>query len=97
MPVQPAVAAGGVAVRDPAESGSPRTAPLLAREMGAAATDPGDVLKQIRDSKQRQLFVLRDLTPWLRDPNAVKLGTKMPNYQLSEHEIDALVAYLQSL
>lgn len=37
------------------------------------------------------------LKTWLRDPNAVKLGTKMPNYQLSEQEIDALVAYLQSL
>ena len=37
------------------------------------------------------------LKAWLRDPNAVKLGAKMPNYQLSDHEIDALVAYLQSL
>lgn len=37
------------------------------------------------------------LKAWLRDPNAVKLGAKMPNYHLSDHEIDALVAYLQSL
>ncbi len=37
------------------------------------------------------------LKAWLRDPNAVKLGAKMPNYALSDHEIDALVAYLQSL
>lgn len=37
------------------------------------------------------------LAAWLRDPNAVKLGSKMPNYQLSEGEIDALVAYLRSL
>ena len=37
------------------------------------------------------------LKAWLRDPNAVKLGAKMPNYQLSDQEIDALVAYLQSL
>ncbi len=37
------------------------------------------------------------LKAWLRDPNAVKLGTKMPNYHLSEDEINALVAYLQSL
>jgi cytochrome c oxidase subunit 2 len=37
------------------------------------------------------------LVAWLRDPNAVKLGAKMPNYHLSDEEIDALVAYLQSL
>jgi mono/diheme cytochrome c family protein len=27
----------------------------------------------------------------------VKMGAKMPNYHLSEDEIDALVAYLESL
>lgn len=37
------------------------------------------------------------LHAWLRDPNAVKLGAKMPNYHLTEDEISALVAYLQSL
>jgi cytochrome c1 len=33
----------------------------------------------------------------LHDPNAVKLGAKMPNYHLTQGEIDALVAYLESL
>jgi cytochrome c oxidase subunit II len=37
------------------------------------------------------------LKAWLRDPDAVKLGAKMPNYHLSDEEIDALVAYLYSL
>lgn len=37
------------------------------------------------------------LKAWLRDPDAVKLGSKMPNYDLTEEEIDALVAYLYSL
>ena len=37
------------------------------------------------------------LAAWLRNPDAVKLGSKMPNYRLSEDEIDALVAYLGSL
>ena len=37
------------------------------------------------------------LEAWLRDPNAVKLGSKMPNYDLTQPEIDALVAYLYSL
>jgi cytochrome c oxidase subunit II len=34
---------------------------------------------------------------WLHDPPAEKPGSKMPNYHLSNDEIDALVAYLQSL
>jgi len=31
---------------------------------------------------------------WLRDPAAIKPATQMPNLQLSEAEIDALIAYL---
>jgi cytochrome c oxidase subunit 2 len=37
------------------------------------------------------------LEAWLRDPGAVKFGAKMPDYQLTEDEIDALVEYLYSL
>jgi cytochrome c oxidase subunit 2 len=37
------------------------------------------------------------LAQWLRDPLAVKPGSKMPNVGLTEQEIAALVAYLQSL
>jgi cytochrome c oxidase subunit 2 len=37
------------------------------------------------------------LKAWLRDPGAVKQGAKMPDYGLTEEEIDALVAYLYSL
>ena len=37
------------------------------------------------------------LEAWLRDPPAQKLGSKMPNYHLTEEEIDALVAFLYSL
>jgi cytochrome c oxidase subunit II len=37
------------------------------------------------------------LEAWLRDPNAVKMGAKMPDYDLTEQEIDALVAFLYSL
>jgi cytochrome c oxidase subunit 2 len=38
-----------------------------------------------------------NLAAWLRDPPAMKPGSLMPDYGLSEDEIDALVAYLQSL
>lgn len=43
-----------------------------------------------------------DTTPeqvaaWLRDPPAEKPGSFMPDYNLSEEQIDALVAYLETL
>lgn len=38
-----------------------------------------------------------NLRAWLDDPPAVKPGAKMPDYGLSSEEIDALIAYLQSL
>ena len=37
------------------------------------------------------------LEAWLRDPPGQKLGSKMPNYHLTEEEIDALVAFLYTL
>lgn len=38
-----------------------------------------------------------NLAAWLRDPQAVKPGNHMPNLQLSEEDISALVAYLLAL
>ena len=38
-----------------------------------------------------------NLREWLDDPPAVKPGAKMPDYGLSSDDIDALIAYLQSL
>ncbi len=34
------------------------------------------------------------LRQWLRDPEAVRPGTAMPNLQLDEAEIEALIAYV---
>lgn len=39
----------------------------------------------------------QNLTLWLDDPPAVKPGTKMPDYDLTTEQIQALVAYLESL
>jgi cytochrome c oxidase subunit 2 len=39
----------------------------------------------------------RNLARWLANPPAMKPGAKMPDYGLSQEEIDALVAYLMSL
>lgn len=38
-----------------------------------------------------------NLKRWIDDPPAVKPGAKMPDYGLSAQEIDAVVAYLQTL
>jgi cytochrome c oxidase subunit 2 len=38
-----------------------------------------------------------DLAAWLRDPQAVKPGNKMPDLALSDADIEKLVAYLESL
>lgn len=39
----------------------------------------------------------QDLYDWLKDPPAIKPGSKMPNYNLSDDQIKALIAYLQNL
>lgn len=36
-----------------------------------------------------------ELHAWLRDPDAIKPGSYMPNLHLTQHELDALVAYLE--
>ena len=38
-----------------------------------------------------------NLRRWLEDPPGMKAGSKMPDYQLTDEELDALVAYLLSL
>ncbi len=38
-----------------------------------------------------------NLAKWLKDPNSVKPGTLMPNLQLTDAQVGALVAYLESL
>lgn len=34
---------------------------------------------------------------WLRDPSSIKWNTTMPNFRLSDSEIEAIVAYLTEL
>ena len=40
---------------------------------------------------------VEDLSKWLDNPASVKQGSWMPDYNLTPDEIQALVAYLQSL
>lgn len=39
----------------------------------------------------------KNLTRWLHNPQQVKEGALMPNFDLSKHEVDALVTYLEGL
>ncbi len=39
----------------------------------------------------------QDLATWLKDPPAVKPGSIMPNLHLTDEQVNALVAYLESL
>lgn len=34
---------------------------------------------------------------WLRNPKAIKPGTAMPNFKLSDSEIEAIIEYLKAL
>jgi cytochrome c1 len=34
---------------------------------------------------------------WLKDPPAIKPGSPMPNYHLTDHQLAVLVAYLEAL
>lgn len=36
------------------------------------ATDPAQALAAIRDSKDRKVWIMRDLPPWLRDPTVTR-------------------------
>src|SRR5580765_1380818 len=42
------------------------------QEAGTTCTDPAAILATIRDSRRRQVWILRDLTPWLRDPSVCR-------------------------
>jgi cytochrome c oxidase subunit 2 len=37
------------------------------------------------------------LRAWIRDPQQIKVGCLMPNMQMSDKELDQIVAYLESL
>ncbi len=39
---------------------------------GRSAQDPSAVLAYIRDSKQRAVWIMRDLSPWLKDPTVCR-------------------------
>lgn len=59
-----------------------------AHAQGKAAAFPGQMLAALLDSKRRELWVLRDLPAWLRDPNLLRgvrsLARALPMAQREE-------------
>src|SRR6185295_9702009 len=55
---------------------------LMSREMLAAGAAPNTA---------------ENLRLWVRDPQRIKLGCLMPNMQMTDTEVDQIVAYLQTL
>ncbi|MEP7060227.1 MAG: cytochrome c oxidase subunit II [Actinomycetota bacterium] len=64
---------------------------------GPVLTHFGDPTHQCFAGCDWETMNTDDLKAWLRDPEAVKEGSKMPNYHLTEDQINSLVAYLESL
>jgi nitric oxide reductase subunit C len=58
---------------------------------GILAPDLNGITRRVGDPAMVSLRL------WLRDPQAVKPGTAMPNFHLSDSEIEAILAYLQAL
>ena len=65
-----------------AANGGPNLTHLMSRSCFAGCTFP---------------LTAENLTKWLEDPPAMKPGSWMPNYHLSQDQITALVAYLETL
>lgn len=73
-----------------AESRIPKTkACTTCHTIGSAGGTVGPRLNQIGNRRDSEW-----LRKWLRDPNAVKEGTRMPNFQFSDADIEEAVGYL---
>ncbi len=68
---------------------------------GEPPTQPAPNLTHFGDRQTlaagRFLNTPGELATWLRDPPAVKAGSKMPDYDLTEDQIEAFVEYLRRL
>jgi len=62
---------------------------MACHTIGKSGGTVGPILNQIANRRSEEW-----LRTWFKDPNSIKSGTKMPNFQFSEPELDALLAYL---
>lgn len=60
--------------------------------IGESGGTVGPILNQISNRRTEQW-----LRTWFSNPNSIKPGTKMPNFQFSDAELDQLIGYLTRL
>jgi len=65
---------------------------VICHTIGASGGTVGPNLNHV--ASRRTLDWLRT---WLRDPNAVRPGTKMPNFRFAPEEVEAVVGYLKDM
>jgi nitric oxide reductase subunit C len=84
-----------VDLSDPVRAGTTVVAKYECRNchlIGDAGKSKGPTLTGVTERLDRVSLRL-----WLRDPRAIKWGTSMPNFDLSDGEIEAIIAYLTAL
>ncbi|MFQ5608122.1 MAG: c-type cytochrome, partial [Candidatus Zixiibacteriota bacterium] len=60
--------------------------------IGQSGGTVGPILNQISDRRTEDW-----LRTWFKNPNSLKSGTKMPNFQFSESELDELLSHLTKM
>jgi mono/diheme cytochrome c family protein len=84
-----------VDLSDPVAAGEQVTAQYDCRSCHRIAGQGALIAPALDDAAVRLDDV--SLRLWLRNPRAIKGNTAMPNFRMSDSEIEAVVAYLQSL
>ena len=64
---------------------------LSCHKLDGIGASVGPVLNGVRTRKTRE-----EMVTWIRDPKAIKSGTKMPRFPFSEAEIRTIVDYLMT-
>ncbi len=64
----------------------------ICHTIGTSGGTVGPILNQI--SNRRSVEWLRK---WLKDPNEVKPGTKMPNFEFSDAEVETIIGYFKDM
>ncbi len=81
----------------PAQDAPSRVAPNLThfaeREAFAGYIFDSPFGEQVEDPEE----AMENMRQWLREPASIKPGSQMPNLNLTEEQIDALIAYLGTL
>lgn len=65
---------------------------FICHTIGTSGGTVGPILNQISNRRSPEW-----LRKWLKDPNEVKPGTRMPNFEFSDDEIETIVRYFKDM